>query len=75
MSRRRRWLAVFVLAALAAVPLLASVEVKLKLPVRAKLDLAGRRTVAALPFLVVGREGGEGAPPATSRSARSSTAT
>jgi hypothetical protein len=58
--RRRRWPAVFVLAALAAVPLLAAVEVKLKLPVRAKLDLAGRRTIAALPFLVVGREGGEG---------------
>jgi hypothetical protein len=34
-----------------------SVEVKLTLPVRARLDLAGRRTVAALPFLMVSQEG------------------
>ncbi len=34
-----------------------TVEVKLTLPVRARLDLAGRRTVAALPFLMVSQEG------------------
>lgn len=34
-----------------------SVEVKLTLPVRARLELAGRRTVAALPFLMVSQEG------------------
>ena len=34
-----------------------SVEVKLTLPVRARLDLNGRRTVAALPFLMVSQEG------------------
>jgi hypothetical protein len=45
-------------AALAA-PARADVEVKLKLPVRARIDLAGRRTLAAMPFIVVGREGSE----------------
>ena len=34
-----------------------SVEVKLTLPVRARLDMEGRRTVAALPFLMVSQEG------------------
>lgn len=32
-------------------------EVRIKLPVRAKIDLAGRRTVAIAPFITVGREG------------------
>ena len=32
-------------------------EVKLKLPVRARLDLEGRSTIASVPFLIVDREG------------------
>lgn len=32
-------------------------EVKLTLPVRARLDLAGRRTIAPVPFIMVSREG------------------
>ncbi len=39
---------------------LASVEVRLRLPVRAKVDLTGRKSVTTAPFLVVGREGGGG---------------
>ncbi|NJL27706.1 MAG: hypothetical protein HC897_07335 [Thermoanaerobaculia bacterium] len=35
----------------------ASVEVKLKLPVRARLDLTPYRTVAPVPFIMVSREG------------------
>ncbi|HNZ95765.1 MAG: hypothetical protein GX178_11595 [Acidobacteria bacterium] len=43
---------------LGASPLAAGVvEVRIKLPVRAKIDLAGRRTVAIAPFITVGREG------------------
>ena len=43
---------------LGASPLAAGVvEVRIKLPVRAKIDLAGRRTVAIAPFIPVGREG------------------
>jgi hypothetical protein len=38
----------------------AGVEVRLELPVRAKVDLTGRHTVTTAPFLVVGREGAEG---------------
>jgi hypothetical protein len=47
------------LAALAVAPLVADIEVRLRLPVRARIDLEGRRTLAALPFIVVGREGSE----------------
>jgi hypothetical protein len=43
-----------------AAPAAAQVEVKLRLPVRAKIDLQDRRTVALAPFLVVGREGSGG---------------
>jgi len=43
-----------------AVTARADVEVKLRLPVRAKIDLQGRRTLAIAPFLVVGREGSGG---------------
>lgn len=51
-------LAALAFAALPAADLLAgSAEVKLTLPVRARLELAGRRTVAALPFLMVSQEG------------------
>jgi hypothetical protein len=51
--------ATLALAAALAPPVRADVEVKLKLPVRARIDLAGRRTLAAMPFIVVGREGSE----------------
>jgi hypothetical protein len=48
----------FVLAVAAALPLLAaSTEVKLTLPVKARLDLTGIRTIAPLPFIMVSREG------------------
>ncbi|MCG8462384.1 MAG: hypothetical protein MI919_39375 [Holophagales bacterium] len=32
-------------------------EVKLTLPVRARLDLAGRRTIAPVPFIMISQEG------------------
>jgi hypothetical protein len=49
-----------VLAALAAAPLWAAgVEVRLKLPQKARLDLNGRRTLTIAPFLVVTQEGQE----------------
>jgi len=41
----------------AASLLAATVEVKLTLPVRARLDLAGRKTIAPVPFIMVSREG------------------
>jgi hypothetical protein len=50
---------VLALLALPAAPASADVEVKLKLPVRARLDLEGKRSVSALPFMVVGGEGSE----------------
>lgn len=34
-----------------------TVEVKLTLPVRARLELAGRKTIAPVPFVMVSREG------------------
>ena len=40
-----------------AVPARAEVEVRLKLPQRAKLDLRGKETVTVVPFLVVAQEG------------------
>ena len=58
MSARSR-LAALLLAALAAAPAAADVEVRLKLPMRARLDLTGMRTLSALPFIVVGREGSQ----------------
>lgn len=43
---------------LATLPLAANtVEVKLTLPVRARIDLEGRRTIAPVPFIMVSREG------------------
>lgn len=46
------------LSLLLAAPLAAgTVEVHLKLPQRAKLDLAGRKTIAVVPFVVVSKEG------------------
>ena len=55
----KRALALVALAALAVsgAPARADVEVRLRLPVRARIDLQGRDTVALAPFLVVGREG------------------
>jgi hypothetical protein len=46
------------LLAPAAAPLAAkTVEVRLTLPVRARLDLAGRKSIAPAPFIMVSREG------------------
>jgi len=57
---RTRPLVLASLLTLAALPALAaSVEVRLKLPQRARLDLAGRDTLAVSPFLVVSQEGAE----------------
>jgi hypothetical protein len=57
---RNRSLVLAVLFTLVAAPALASsVEVKLTLPQRAKLDLQGRKSVAVAPFLVVTQEGAE----------------
>ena len=55
----RRAVAAFLLAAAAATgPLLAgAAEVKLKLPVRARIDLQSRKTVGIAPFMVVSKEG------------------
>ncbi len=61
-STRRLWAALGVgfFLALAAGPVVAgSVEVRLQLPVRARLDLSDRRTVTVAPFLVVTQEGQE----------------
>ena len=45
------------LPALAPVAEAATTEVKLTLPVRARLDLTGRKTIAPAPFIMVSREG------------------
>ncbi|MCB1036748.1 MAG: hypothetical protein KDD47_23180, partial [Acidobacteria bacterium] len=62
-QRRRRLgaaLGVAVFAFLASGPLVAgAVEVRLQLPVRARLDLTSRRTITIAPFLVVTQEGQE----------------
>lgn len=56
-----KWVAVLTVMVLGwgpTVPLLASsTEVRLTLPVRARLDLNGRRTIAPVPFIMVSREG------------------
>jgi hypothetical protein len=59
MNRKLCWTTGALLAAsLLAVPALeAAVEVKLKLPQRARLDLQGRKSVAVAPFIVVSQEG------------------
>jgi hypothetical protein len=56
-TRVRKLVAFALLALAGAGALQAVVEVRLRLPVRARLDLQGRKTVAAAPFLVVSREG------------------
>lgn len=58
--RTSRFLTFAVLLALAALPAQgAGVEVRLKLPQRAKLDLQGRSSLAVSPFIVVSQEGAE----------------
>lgn len=60
MSRRKlAWpLLTAALAALAAAPLHAgALEVRLNLPVRSRIDIEDRKTVAIAPFLVVSKEG------------------
>lgn len=55
---QKRTAVLAVLAVLAALPVLgAAVDVKLKLPQRARLDLQGRKSVAVTPFIVVTQEG------------------
>ena len=69
-SSRESWLPVALLAAfllpLAAAPAAAAVEVKLRLPVRARIDLTGKRTITPAPFIVVTREGAGETPGASS---------
>jgi hypothetical protein len=58
--KRNRSLTLAALLALVSLPAFAgSVEVKLTLPQRAKLDLQGRKSIAVVPFLVVRQEGAE----------------
>ena len=59
---RRRGNALATLAALAllvgnALPAAAAVEVRLLLPVRARIDLTNKKSLAPVPFIVVTREG------------------
>ena len=55
-----RSLVLAALLSLAALPALAgSVDVKLKLPQRARLDLQGRKSLAVTPFVVVKQEGAQ----------------
>ena len=57
---RNRSLVLAALLTFTAVPAFAgSVEVKLTLPQRAKLDLQGRKSLVVAPFLVVSQEGAE----------------
>jgi hypothetical protein len=56
---RRSW-ALAAFAALVALPsFAASVEVKLQLPQRARLNLQGKSSIAVAPFLVVTQEGAD----------------
>lgn len=60
MNRNRSLVLAALLMFAAAWPAFAgSVEVKLTLPQRAKLDLQGRKSLAVAPFLVVSQEGAE----------------
>lgn len=57
MNRKRSWLLILVLG-LSALPLAGgTIEVKLKLPQRARLNLQGRKSIAVTPFVVVTKEG------------------
>ena len=58
MSRRKLGRSLLTAAALAAAPLHAgALEVRLNLPVRSRIDIEDRKTVAIAPFLVVSKEG------------------
>ena len=58
MIRGSRVCTAMVAAALAAAPAWpAALEVRLNLPVRSRIDIADRKTVAIAPFLVVSKEG------------------
>lgn len=58
MSHRAAFTAAAVFALAVAPPLPAStVEVRLRLPVRARLDLEDRKSITVAPFIVVSREG------------------
>lgn len=58
MRHKRSCLFALLLASVAAAPALASsVEVKLKLPQRARLNLQGRKSLAVTSFMVVSKEG------------------
>jgi hypothetical protein len=59
--RTRRIGSLAIALVLLTAPLLwgAAVEVRLKLPQKARLDLQGRRTLTIAPFLVVTQEGQE----------------
>jgi hypothetical protein len=57
--KRKHSLSFAVVFLLAALPLGAAVEVRLKLPQRARLDLEGRKSLAVAPFIVVSQEGEE----------------
>ncbi|MGE0638661.1 MAG: hypothetical protein AB7G12_10200 [Thermoanaerobaculia bacterium] len=58
MKRGMHWIAALAgILWLSGSVLEAAVEVKLRLPVRARIDLANRRTIAPAPFIVVTREG------------------
>jgi len=57
-SRRKLGRSLLTAAALAAAPLHAgALEVRLNLPVRSRIDIEDRKTVAIAPFLVVSKEG------------------
>jgi len=56
----RSTLAAALLLLLAAPVLAGTVDVKLKLPVRAALDLTGRKKLVVAPFIVVSQEGEKG---------------
>jgi len=49
------WIAVPLLTSAAAAA--GTIEVKLTLPVRARLDLTGRRTISPVPFIMISQEG------------------
>jgi hypothetical protein len=65
-ARRLSMLAATALLVGAALPLAAAVEVKLRLPVRARIDLTNKKSLAPAPFIVVTREGSGGERGATS---------
>jgi hypothetical protein len=57
-GRRRHALSALALLLATAVPAVAAVEVRLLLPVRARIDLTNKKSLAPVPFIVVTREGG-----------------